>query len=123
MDAKKLVAKVTGEKRRWREYKRRVRKLPADYAAAVTALERYILNFGPEDGDSAATLFEDLIDLFEQAVADGTSIRGVVGEDPVEFAEAFLANYTKGGWATRQRNRLIAAIDSAEAQQSGTAER
>jgi DNA-binding ferritin-like protein (Dps family) len=38
-------------------------------------------------------MLEDLADLFEQGAADGTPLRDVVGEDPVEFAEAFLANY------------------------------
>ncbi|MFI6793991.1 hypothetical protein [Streptosporangium canum] len=32
-------------------------------------------------------MFEDLADLFEQAAADGTPIREIVGEDPVEFVE------------------------------------
>jgi ABC-type glutathione transport system ATPase component len=59
-------------------------------------------------------MFEDLAYLFEQAAADGTPIRAVVGEDPVEFAEAFLLNYSKGGWVTRERERLVNAIGRAE---------
>ena len=39
--------------------------------------------------DSAASMFEDLADLFEQAAADATPIREIVGEDPVEFVDAF----------------------------------
>jgi DNA-binding ferritin-like protein (Dps family) len=38
-------------------------------------------------------MLEDLADLFEQAAANGIPIRGIVGQDPVEFAEAFLRNY------------------------------
>ncbi|MFE9577298.1 DUF1048 domain-containing protein [Nocardia sp. NPDC006044] len=38
-------------------------------------------------------MFEDLLDLFEQSAADGTPIREVVGQDPVEFIEAFARNY------------------------------
>ena len=67
--------------------------------------------FGPADGESAASMFEDLADLFEQAAADGTPIREIVGEDPVEFVEAFLQNYEKGGWISRERERLTSAID------------
>jgi hypothetical protein len=77
--------------------------------------------FGPEDGDSAASMFEDLAYLFEQAAADGTPIRAVVGEDPVEFAEAFLLNYSKGGWVTRERERLVNAIGRAEGEDGGPA--
>ena len=39
-------------------------------------------------------MFEDLADLFERAAADGTPIREIVGEDPVEFVETFIQNYT-----------------------------
>ncbi|MFE5827112.1 hypothetical protein ACFQ7B_35900 [Streptomyces erythrochromogenes] len=35
----------------------------------------------PTDADSSAAMFEDLADLFEQAAADGTPIRAIVGED------------------------------------------
>ena len=56
-------------------------------------------------------MFEDLADLFEQSAADGTPIRVIVGEDPVEFVEAFLQNYEKGGWIGRERERLTNAID------------
>ncbi|WP_202919262.1 DUF1048 domain-containing protein [Saccharothrix deserti] len=114
MNIADLASKVIGDKRRWRAYKARTRQLPADYRAAVDALERYLMFFGASDGDSAASMFEDLADLFERAAADGTPIREIVGEDPVEFVEAFLQNYTKGGWVTRERDRLTNAIKRAE---------
>jgi DNA-binding ferritin-like protein (Dps family) len=90
----------------------RVRQLPGNYRAAVDAIERYLMYFAPVDGDGAASMFEDLAYLFEQAAADGTPVREIVGEDPVEFVEAFLENYTKGGWV--ERNRLVDAIAQAE---------
>ena len=95
------------------EYKARTKRLPENYRAAVEAIERYLIHFGPMDGDSAASLFEDLIDLFEQAAADGTPIREIVGEDPVEFVEALVQNYEKGGYVTRERERLTSAIERA----------
>jgi DNA-binding ferritin-like protein (Dps family) len=106
-----FTSKVIGDKRRWREYKARAGRLPENYRMTVEALERYLMYFGPADGESAASMFEDLADLFEQAAADGTPIREIVGEDPVEFVEAFLQNYEKGGWVTRERDRLTSAID------------
>ena len=51
-------------------------------------------------------MFDDLADLFEQAAADGTPIREIVGDDPVEFAETFAQNYSKGGWIDKERERL-----------------
>jgi DNA-binding ferritin-like protein (Dps family) len=73
------------------------------------------MHFVPADGESAASQFEDLADLFEQAAADGTPIREIVGEDPVEFVEAFAQNYSDGGYVpTRARKRLTDAIARAE---------
>jgi DNA-binding ferritin-like protein (Dps family) len=72
--------------------------------AAITA---YLGGLG--DGDSILSMLDDLADLFEQGAADGTPVREILGEDPVEFAEAFL-NHTEGQWRTRERERLISAI-------------
>jgi DNA-binding ferritin-like protein (Dps family) len=113
MSISKFTSKVIGDKRRWREYKARTRQLPENYRAAVDAIERFLMYLGPADGDSAASMFEDLADLFEQSAADGTPIRAVVGKDPVEFIEAFLRNYPEGQWRSRERERLISAIERA----------
>ena len=48
-------------------------------------------------------------------MADGTPIREIVGADPVEFAGAFVQNYSEGGYVpTRGRKRLTDAIARAE---------
>ena len=109
-----ITTKVIGDKRRWRAYKARTKRLPGNYRMAVDALERYLMFFGAADGDSAASMFEDLADLFERAAADGTAIREIVGEDPVDFVETFIQNYTKGGWVIRERDRLTSGIRRAE---------
>ena len=115
-----FTSKVIGDKRR-RHYKGRTRQPPENYRMAVAALQRYLMYFVPVDGDSAASMFEDLADLFERAAADGTPIRDIVGEDPVEFVEAFVQNYSKGGYVpTRERERLTSAIERAEEEDGGT---
>ncbi len=73
---------------------------------------------GVVDADSAASLFENLADLFEQSAAEGTPIREIVGEDPLEFIEAFIRNYPEGDWRARERQRLISAIDVAAGDKS-----
>ncbi len=119
MSIAKLAGKVIGEKRRWREYKARVAMLPEPYRGVVDAFERYLMVAGGVvDGESVASLFENLADLFEQGAADGTPIREIVGEDPVEFIEAFIRNYADGDWRARERQRLISAIDVAAGDKS-----
>jgi DNA-binding ferritin-like protein (Dps family) len=114
--ARQYLEVVTGpweDKRRWRQYKARVKALPENYRTAVEALERYLMHFGPGDGTDAASMFEDLADLFEQSAADGTPIREIFGEDPVEFVEAFMQNYSMGSYIRRERERFTSAIDRA----------
>jgi len=112
-----FISKVIGDKRRWREYKARVKQLPPNYRAAVDAIERYLMYFGSLEADSAASLFEDVADLFERAAADETPIREIVGDDPVEFVEELSRNYAKGGYIDKERARLVKAIERAEREQ------
>lgn len=113
-----FISKVIGDKGRWRKYKARVAGLPDPYRTTVEAIERYLMHFGPMDADSAASLFEDVADLFERAAADGTPIREVVGSDPVEFVEELVRNYVKGGYVDKERERLVKAIDRAAGEMS-----
>jgi DNA-binding ferritin-like protein (Dps family) len=106
-----MAAKWIEQKRRYRRYKARVEQLPASYHTAINALERFSWYFGHGTADGGLSMLEDLADLFEQSAADGTPVRAVVGENPVEFAEAFLRNYPEGQWISRERERLTSAID------------
>lgn len=108
-----ILTKAIGEKKQWREYKERKKQLPANYAAAVDALERHIFYCGPETGDATMNALNDLIDLFEQAAAVKTPIREIVGENPADFAEAFVSNYTKDTWRERQVRRVNEALEAA----------
>ncbi len=113
----KFISTVVGPKRRWWAYKARVRQLPASYRTAVEALERYLMYVGLVDDPTS--MFEDIAELFEQSAARGTPVREVVGDDPVEFVEAFMRNYGEGHWRIRERERLVSAIERAAGQDSG----
>ena len=116
------IEQVTGsleQKKRYRQYKARTKQLPANYRTAIDALDRYLMYFGSiTRGDTLVSMLEDLADLFEQSAADGTPIREIVGEDPVEFAETFLQNYSEGQWINKERERLTDAIDRAAGSES-----
>lgn len=115
--AAQWIEKVTGPLEQKRQYKRhqaRIDALPEPYAAAAKALQRYFMYAGGiTDGDTIVTMTGDFADLFERAVADGTSVREIVGDDPVEFAEAFTAAYLSKQWIDKERTRLTRAIDQA----------
>ena len=119
MNGSSFIDKVVGgfdDKKRWRAYKVRTEQLPANYRMALQGVERYLMYSGAiVKGDVLVNMLEDLADLFEQAAAAGTPIREIVGGDPVAFADDFLRNYADGQWITKERARLVATIEQAEA--------
>ena len=120
--AARWVERVTGsleDKKRYRAHKARVKDLLEGYRVTVEALERYFMYFGGVTrSDVMLRMLDDLGDLFEQAAADGTPIRAIVGDDPVEFAETFLQNYSEGQWINKERARLTTAIERAAGETS-----
>lgn len=115
--APKWIEQVTGsfeDKKRWKQYKARKTQLPTNYRTAIDGIERYFMYAGAiVSGEVMMQMFEDLADLIEGAAADQTPIRDVVGDNPVEFAETFIANYADGQWLNKERKRLADAINKA----------
>jgi len=118
-----MAARWIDDKRRYRQYKKRIARLPMTYRTAVAGVERYTYHLGGiGDAESILSMLDDLADLFEQAAASRTPVREIVGADPVEFAEAFLSNYQAGNWITREQDRLNRAVEQAETEDPGTQE-
>lgn len=116
--AAKWIETLTGSLEQKKQYKQtmaRIEGLPDPYRTAAKAIHRYFMYYGGvTDGDTMVTMFVDLADLWERAAADGTPVREIVGDDPVEFAETFAQSYTGRQWIDKERERLIKAIDAAE---------
>ncbi|WP_166971885.1 DUF1048 domain-containing protein [Brevibacterium atlanticum] len=114
------IETITGsfeDKKRWRAYKARVQQLPPSHRTAVEGVERYLMMTGPADGDHLLQMVDDLAELFEQGAADGTPVREVVGDDPVEFVDTFKNNYGLAGWIGKEQRRLEDAIQRAETEE------
>lgn len=118
--AARWIELLTGsleQKKQYRQSKARLEQLPTPYRAAAEAVERYLMYAGGvARGDLVVQMYADLVDLFEEAAANGAPVRDVVGQDPVEFVEAFVANYSDGSWIAKERARLTIAIDRAVAE-------
>jgi DNA-binding ferritin-like protein (Dps family) len=116
--APKWIELVTGsleQKRQYRRYRARIEALPEPYGSAAKAFQRYFMYYGGlVDGETSLQMWDDFADLWERAVADGTPVRAIVGDDPVEFAETFAEAYTGKRWIDKERTRLIRAIEDAE---------
>ncbi|HEY9288279.1 MAG TPA: DUF1048 domain-containing protein [Candidatus Dormibacteraeota bacterium] len=115
----KWIEWVTGsfeQKRRFKQYRARIKALPDPYRPVAKAMERYFMYSGGMtiDGETALKMWGDLVELWERAAADGTPVRAIVGEDPVEFADTFAQAYTGKRWVDKERARLTRAIEDAE---------
>jgi len=114
----KWIEALTGsleQKKQYRQDMARLKALPEPYRTAAKATHRYLMySGGVTDGDTMVTMFTDLADLWERAATDGTPVRDVVGDDPVEFAETFAQAYVGDRWIDKERARLTSAIDEAE---------
>ena len=113
----KWIEALTGsleQKKQYRESNARIDALAEPYRSTAKALHRYILTAGGiVDGDTMIAMFTDFADLWEQAAADSTPVREIVGENPSEFADAFVAAYAGKHWVDKERKRLADAIDTA----------
>lgn len=115
--AAKWIEALTGSLEQKKQYKQsmaRVDALPEPYREAAKAFNRYFMYYGGiTDGDILVTMISDHADLWERAAIDGTPVRVIVGDDPVEFAEAFARAYPGTQWIDKERARLTKAIDAA----------
>ncbi|MGB3731956.1 DUF1048 domain-containing protein [Microbacterium sp.] len=116
--AMKWIEAVTGsleQKKQYKQDKARIDGLPEPYGTAAKAMHRYLLNTsGIVDGDVIIRMLTDLADLWEAAAVDGTPVRGIVGDDPVDFAETFAKAYAAKEWQDKERARFTKAIEDAE---------
>jgi DNA-binding ferritin-like protein (Dps family) len=117
--AARWIELVTGsleQKKQYRQYMARIKALPEPYVTVAKALQRYFMyNVAtPMDGETALTMMGDFVDLWERAAADGTPVREIVGEDPVEFADTFAQAYVGKRWIDKERARLTKAVEDAE---------
>lgn len=77
-------------------------------------MHRYFLDYGGiTSGDTITQMFTDLVDLWERASVDGTPVRDIVGDDPVDFTETFAKSYQGKEWIDKERARLNKAFDQA----------
>ncbi len=116
--AAKWIELVTGSLEQKKQYKRdraRIEALSEPYRTVAKALWRYFMYYpGITDAGDPLKMSGAFAGLWERAAVDGTRVRAIVGENPVEFAETFAQAYTGKQWIDKERARLTKAIEDAE---------
>jgi len=112
------IERITGslkQKKQYKQFTARIDALPEPYQATAKAFQRYLMYYGGlTDGSTLVVMTGDLVELFERAAVDGTSIREIISDDPVDFAETFAQAYSGAQWIDKERTRLTKAIEDAE---------
>ena len=102
---KALIKKVMGDKKEYKEYKRRIAALPAEYRQVFQEIEKYAWHFSDHSGANMFNALTDLLDLFEEGAANGTPIKNITGEKVGDFAET-IVNEVAGKWTDKQKEKL-----------------
>ena len=109
----KIIDTIMGSLNEKREYKRneaRANALPAEYAAAYTEIKKYIFH---TSGIETMEPLRVLVDLLEEAAANGRRVIEVTGPDVAAFADELVrGEKTYFDKLRHKLNSKIAKIDT-----------
>jgi DNA-binding ferritin-like protein (Dps family) len=76
-------------KREWRAHMARVKALPPDYQIVYREIQKYYFKVGPVDL-VGGTLLPGILDFFEEGVAAGKGVMGLIGTDVAAFCDDLI---------------------------------
>lgn len=88
------------EKKKYRENEKRAKSLPKEYADAYTEIKHYLWNTGMLTIEPLVPL----VDLFEEAAANGKHVTEITGPDVAAFADDLLRG--ESSYRDHQRKKL-----------------
>ncbi|WP_029501617.1 DUF1048 domain-containing protein [Lachnoclostridium phytofermentans] len=100
----KLIQKMIGDKKEYKEQLARVEALPEDYKFVFEKIQGYMWSFAGGDGSEMLKTQQELIELFEISAADGKHVLEVTGEDVAGFCDEFIRDTKK--WTDNYREKL-----------------
>lgn len=100
----KLIKKMIGDKKEYREQMARADALPEDYRFVFEKIQGYMWSFAGGDGSDMLKTQHELLELFEISASEGKHVLDVTGEDVVGFCDEFLYDTKK--WTDSYRKKL-----------------
>ncbi len=88
----KILKKLVGEKKEYRQMMARVKALPLDYQFVFDKIQHYMWSYVAGDGYDMLTIQYELIDLLEEGAASGKHVLEITGEDVAAFCDELLRN-------------------------------
>ena len=100
-----LIDRMLGleEKREWREFEKRAKALGDDYYADYNAMKKYIWVSGVEKWKDFKFIFDHVLDLLEEAAADGRKVTAITGPDVATFLDEMVEHKS---WEDKQKDKL-----------------
>lgn len=89
------------EKKRYHKNEKRAKTLPTEYAEAYKNIKHYLWN---TSGILIIDPLISLVDMFEEASADGRNVLDITGSDVASFADELVRG--EKSWKDQQRNKL-----------------
>ena len=100
-------------------FKLRVSKLPADYQEAWEKISLYLWPNADFTGRNLMPILDGVLGLLEEAVADGQSVREVLGDDIKGFCSALAgeegAKSFRDKWREQLNNNIARKLGEQEA--------
>jgi DNA-binding ferritin-like protein (Dps family) len=90
----------------WKNYKKRVKKLPADYQEAWEKINNYLWQNSDFTGRSIMSIFDGVLSLFEESALEGLSVQEVLGDDIKGFCAALIGDENLNSFRDKWRKQL-----------------
>lgn len=78
----------------WKAMEARADALPGDYRTVYREMKSYMWKFTAGDGMDIVAILRDVLEIFENSAANGSSALAVVGEDVASFCDERLPGTT-----------------------------
>lgn len=104
--------RITGNdiNRDWKVFKSRSNRLPAEYQSAWMQINAELWQRSDFTGRNIMPLLEGVLELFEEASADGRSVQDVLGGDIKGFCAALAGEQGAKTYRDRWRDQLNKSI-------------
>lgn len=98
------IKKIHEDKKEYKEYMARVKKLPKDYQFVYDKMQNYMWSFAGDDGLDMLKTIYGVIDMFEEGVAEGKKVLELTGDDVAGFCDDLIQGNRL--WTDHQREKL-----------------